>query len=252
MYNTTGKCHFVGIANEKELCAKMQDNRVLAEKIIGIRLVGDYAVEHRGGTQNKADALLHTPNASVGISYKRKKSLSEGSFDYLNSSSAYKKYISGQHLGEACDSLRGSPVEVEAARTILKSAASRDLDELTSISVRRLLEDHVATPYASLVTAVTDSSTGTLYAYNFGDTPLARHLRRNSKITIVGNAASSRRILFDNEDIGIRLRIVTNNGVTALLGRNKRNKTSIPVVKVQQDRVDRLISEVVNLREVTV
>jgi hypothetical protein len=252
-YNTTGKCHFDGIANEKELCERMRNDRSFAEAIIGSSLIGDYTVEHIGGTKHKEDVVLHTPNGSVKISAKFKKDKKKGSFDYLNGSKAYKKYAKG-HLAAACGKFRSSPLPVKTVRPFITEACSMDLDEITPTEVRRILETEVAAKYKDLVTVVTDKKANKIYAYNFADSPLGRHLHRQSKITIEPprrgrGKKSSRQILFDGEDIGLRLRVVTNNGVTALLGRSKSNKTSIPTVKFQQDKVKRVLEGTTNLRE---
>ena len=250
-YNTTGKCHFDGIANEKELCERMQNDRSLAEVITGCTLIGDYTVEHIGGTKHKEDVILHTPNGSVKISAKFKKDKKKGSFDYLNGSAAYKKYTRG-HLAAACGKFCSSPLPVETVRPFIAEASLKDLEEITPTEVRRILETEVAAEYKDLVTVVTDRKANKIYAYNFADSPLGRHLHRQSKITIEPprrGAKSSRKILFNGEDIGLRLRIVTNNGVNALVGKSKSNKTSIPTVKFQQDSVERVLEGTTNLRE---
>ena len=129
-YNTTGKCHFDGIANEKELCERMQNDRSLAEVITGCTLIGDYTVEHIGGTKHKEDVILHTPNGSVKISAKFKKDKKKGSFDYLNGSAAYKKYTRG-HLAAACGKFCSSPLPVETVRPFIAEASLKDLEEIT-------------------------------------------------------------------------------------------------------------------------
>jgi len=44
----------------------------------------------------------------------------------------------------------------------------------------------------------------------------------------------------------LRMRLVLNNGVGALLGKSEKNKCSIPCLKIQQDKVDVLLSGLVN------
>ena len=43
-------------------------------------------------------------------------------------------------------------------------------------------------------------------------------------------------------DTGLRLRLTSNNGIKAMLGMSKANKTSIPVLKLQQDNIQRLVN----------
>ena len=76
------------------------------------------------------------------------------------------------------------------------------------------------------------------------------HYQDKSIITLAGKGKSSRKILFNGEDIGLRIRVVTNNGISALLGLSKKNKTSIPVVKIQQDKVHSLVENTKNVRTI--
>ena len=43
----------------------------------------------------------------------------------------------------------------------------------------------------------------------------------------------------------LRGRLVSNNGISAMLGLSSSNKSSTPVFKVQQDRVDKVIDNLV-------
>ena len=64
----------------------------------------------------------------------------------------------------------------------------------------------------------------------------------------VNKISTSRKILFkkDNDvrDLGLRVRLVTNNGIGAMLGLSKSNKNSSLVLKIQQDKVHNLIGEI--------
>ena len=44
----------------------------------------------------------------------------------------------------------------------------------------------------------------------------------------------------------LRIRLVLNNGVNALLGQSSSNKTSVPCLKIQQDRVNLLMNGIVD------
>jgi len=63
--------------------------------------------------------------------------------------------------------------------------------------------------------------------------------------------AKTSRMIFRRKDgvevnTDLRLRMVLNNGVGALLGQSAKNKCSIPCLKIQQDRVDKLLVGLVN------
>ena len=63
--------------------------------------------------------------------------------------------------------------------------------------------------------------------------------------------AKTSRMIFRRKDgieinTNLRLRMVLNNGLGALIGKSEKNKCSIPCLKIQQDKVGTLISKLVN------
>lgn len=61
------------------------------------------------------------------------------------------------------------------------------------------------------------------------------------------NAKTSRQIFIKDQNgydvnTNLRIRLHLNNGITALLGKSTKNKTSVPCLKIQQDNVDEFIS----------
>jgi len=63
-------------------------------------------------------------------------------------------------------------------------------------------------------------------------------------------ARQSRQIWIKSSDgseinTNLRIRLVLNNGITALLGSSEKNKVSVPCLKIQQDKVDTFISNCV-------
>jgi hypothetical protein len=44
----------------------------------------------------------------------------------------------------------------------------------------------------------------------------------------------------------LRIRLVLNNGVNALVGTSLKNKTSVPCIKIQQDNVDFFLKSIEN------
>ena len=67
-----------------------------------------------------------------------------------------------------------------------------------------------------------------------------------------GRAKESRQVWREKDGLGVnthlRLRLVTNNGVTALLGLSNANKNSILTLKIQQDAVATLLAAVKRVR----
>ena len=65
--------------------------------------------------------------------------------------------------------------------------------------------------------------------------------------TAANKAKTSRQIWTVNEsgeekNTNLRIRFILNNGVNALLGKSKSNKNSSPVLKIQQDNVDKFMT----------
>ena len=65
--------------------------------------------------------------------------------------------------------------------------------------------------------------------------------------TASNKAKTSRQIWTINADgeeknTNLRLRFILNNGMNALLGKSKSNKNSSPVLKIQQDNVDKFMT----------
>ena len=64
-------------------------------------------------------------------------------------------------------------------------------------------------------------------------------------------AQTSRQLWIKNEDgseinTNLRIRLTLNNGITALLGRSAKNKSSVPCLKIQQDSVNTFINNCTN------
>ena len=67
-----------------------------------------------------------------------------------------------------------------------------------------------------------------------------------SAVLVAGRGMTSRKVVLikgdDIVDCGLRIRVTSNNGVKAFLGLSKANRNSQIVLKLQQDRVDRLVA----------
>lgn len=246
-YRNDGSVHYEGIENENNVAARMEDI-FYAQQVLGTTLGNSYAVETRGGTQHKEDVVVLDNSTEHKISVKRKKSLKTGSFDYINSSSAVKDTSSLSHFAQEVNRAKGCTSK-SVARKIVNEASNTVLNNLASKDVWNILQKHVIVPYENIITLINDQATKKSYAFEFGGTQLFQHYQKKSEISLIGKG-SSRRILFGGEDIGLRIRVVTNNGIGALLGLSDKNKTSIPVVKIQQDKVAALIENTKNVRTI--
>ena len=74
---------------------------------------------------------------------------------------------------------------------------------------------------------------------------------------VFGRGKTSAKIILKNSkgdeiDHNLRIRLVLNNGVGALIGLSKSNSNSAPVIKIQQDRCDKMMERLKKQKIVTV
>ena len=202
MFNTTGQVHFSGIKNEFET----------------IKLLNEWAiypdtVTHLGGTKQKEDAEA----GKQGISIKHKKGLNSGSFDWVNTSKTF-PLIADDHF----DTFNTWVRVIRNSKTDLQQ---------NSIDV-----------------VINDTKAGVLYhTPNYGLRSV-QLIERGFEVETVptDKIATSRKLVLRRGvytvDTGLRLRLTSNNGIKAMLGISKANKSSIPVLKLQQDNIQRLVN----------
>ena len=240
-YKTDGSVHHGGIANELETIATLNQLGLYAEQ-----------VEHRGGTQQKADAVA----GDRGISIKRKQGTKVGSFDWVNTTKmpnglaarfdGFRALV--QQLKQLSPEQRAD--EVEDTRAAFNRCSAAAFDSITTNELRCFLRDTFA-KQTGFDIVVTDTKAGELYHFAAEAHPIHQLLAKGyapvfSEATREGQ--TSRTILFVGSegtiDIGLRLRLTSNNGIGAFLGLSKSNASSSVVLKLQQDNVAGLLQSV--------
>ena len=205
--------------------------------------------EHRGGTQTKTDAVcICSDNTNITISLKNHKT---GTFDWLNSTSAIDRetYVTiTTEFKKIKDdfAVHGGPVD--AVRPLVAAICTNTLIRTTHEQIRTLLRS-IYDKYSDvtvihdlekkqlvgfLKTELTELQTfnGHTYFLKQGKKKTATHIaiwRRNDDTLVETNT-------------DLLLRLVLNNGVTALLGIGNNNKTSVPCLKIQQQKVRQFIN----------
>ena len=86
-YKTDGSSHNDGISNEENLIERLQSG---AAKQLYPSLSEDFKVIKRGGTKFKQDMEIVDGDERILVSAKKKTEISQGSFDWVNSSAAAK------------------------------------------------------------------------------------------------------------------------------------------------------------------
>ena len=242
-FRTDGSSHHDGIKEEEAI---VNDRELLKEMY---NLSDNFEAIHKGGTQNKADVLVKDGTVEKKISVKKKKDLSKGSYDYVNSSAALSDSIFNEVKKTASD-ISNSSLSVRAARKKFTASCHEAMLDMTSQNIKDILVDHVLNKNLDIEIVLTETSTKSIYGYSFKDTPLAKSIKNHKPKFLWGRGKTSAKIVFEDDDGNVhdhnlRGRLVSNNGISAMLGLSSSNKSSIPVFKVQQDRVDKVIDSLV-------
>ncbi len=98
---------------------------------------------------------------------------------------------------------------------------------------------------------ITESTRGRNWEYSFVESPLYHAIENYTPVICLGRGIESAIVEFetpdgDRIDLGLRIRLTTNNGIGALLGQSKANKSSQAVIKFQQDDIPGLIASLGN------
>lgn len=244
-YVTDGSVHYSGIKNEGKTA------EILTEKnIFGCK------VEIRGGTKFKEDMVA----GEVKISAKDKKKLSTGSFDWINTSKVVSG-IFGDHFDvfkEKVSKIREMDIDdrviyLSSTRKEFADTCSAGFDYLSKQQVCDLIVDSISDGIDWVF--VNNKQNHVLYQFNPEDHPAVKIAQTCDDVKFTGRGKGSRKVIFIKDgveyDYGIRLRITSNNGVTAFLGLSKANKNSQIVIKLQQDSVHKLVKEWVDCKTIS-
>lgn len=259
VFTTDGSVHRTGIENEKNIvnhiCAALSEPQKV-KSICCERFQSDFGGKitscvHQGGTKTKADAfLISSTDEKIPISLKDHKS---GTFDWLNSSRpfhedtqanlALKSAISDAKKSCEVDGVDKNSM-VPSMRKTMEEILHNRLHLFNSQEIKAILGE-IYEKYP-IYTMITDHATEEILLFSKNDNFLELHgfgeweyfLKKTRAKT---SAQIWRRNPETKEEINtnLRMRVVLNNGVTALMGLSKANKSSHPCLKIQQDNVDK-------------
>jgi hypothetical protein len=238
MFKTDGSVHHGGIKNEDQTIVILNEKKIYSE-----------TVEKRGGTKLKEDAVA----GNKKISIKRKEGITNGSFDWFNTS----KY--NDVLGDTFHSfisnvkeLRTMPKDlirddefILKVRDSFNALCELSLDTLTSDQIIDILRRGLINANAEFDVVVNDTKTDKLYVFGAKQHPVVEYINQGFSAILEGKGKSSRKVLFSDGinvyDCGLRIRVTSNNGINAFLGLSKANSNSQVVIKLQQDKVKQLL-----------
>lgn len=241
-YKTDGSVHHGGVKNEDLTVQILNELKIYA-----------HPVEKRGGTKVKEDAVAGYQQISI----KRKEGITNGSFDWFNTSAyndvlgdTFDHFISNmRELRSLPESLRSDEEFVLKIRDNFNQLCELALDSLTSAQVTDILRRGLIDANAGFDVVINDTKTSELYVFAADQHPAHDYIANGYSIVLKGNGKSSRMIYFVDADgnvydCGLRLRVTSNNGINAFLGTSKANRNSQVVIKLQQDKVRNLLQQV--------
>jgi hypothetical protein len=240
-YKIDGSVHHGGVKNED-----------ITVQILNELKIYSHPVEKRGGTKCKEDAVAGYQRISI----KRKDGITNGSFDWFNTSAyndvlgdTFNHFVSNMaELRSLPESLRSDEEFVLKIRDNFNQLCDLALDNLTSAEITDILRRGLIDANCGFDVVINDTKTSELYVFSADQHPAHDYIANGYSIVLKGNGKSSRMVYFVDADgnvydCGLRLRVTSNNGINAFLGNSKANRNSQVVIKLQQDKVAKLLEE---------
>lgn len=240
-FDNTGKVHYEGVKNEA----------VSAELLKTFDLASD-AITLLGGTKNKADAF--DPERNIKWTIKHKKGVKNGSFDWINTTKVsevvgdtFVPFLDQiKEYRQLPESQRSATSFVKQVRKEFTDLSSGVLDSFTAEQLISFIQTQMIDANSEMMVAVNDSVANNLYVYSANEHPAVRYIKLGYTPFLKGRAKGSRRLLFTDGvkeyDCGLRIRVTSNNGINAFLGLSQANKNSSIVFKLQQDKINQLLT----------
>jgi hypothetical protein len=248
MFKTNGSTHHEGIANELATIQLLNDHRVFPDP-----------VTHKGGTRNKADAMA----GAKRISIKHKAGLKNGSFDWVNTSktdtlidaSQFNPFLKFVSDARQWETVKRDAIVTEC-RDLFNEICSAALDSIDPVTLTAWLRSELIEANDGMAMAITDTDAQRCYVIEHDAIRAARLLADGYVARIEkGRGMTSRKVVLVKDhhivEVGLRLRVTSNNGIRAFLGLSKANRNSQVVLKLQQDRVDQLVAGADDVRLIT-
>ena len=240
-FKTDGSSHKNGIKIEVRVANKLPTN---AKKLFP-NLSDDFEVELKGGTQNKADVSIIDGEIEIPISIKNKKRLKTGSYDLVNTSAGLDQFDS---LSDVKSDIKNVDISnsVSTVRRKVNDILHEGLKGITSSELKDFLQEHINQKNEGFTIIISDRETEKDYMFDYDDLPLKHSIDNHDPKLKWGRGKTSCKVVFEDDegnelDHNVRLRVTLNNGVKALMGKSKKNKTSSPSIKIQQDKVHKVI-----------
>ena len=247
-YSTDGSSHHSGIKTEKLLREYLQAG---AAKTLYPDLSDDFRVIKRGGTKYKQDLEVVDENRTIFISVKKKENKETGSFDWVNTTKVFTDTKPLEKFAKRVKNISKNEKRYGQAKIARLQASYDCLNELSTSDLTSILKEQIMKKNEDMHIMIRDFYSDSAWKFEFSDLPLYESIKNDTPYLEIGKGVESSSILFKREDgtildHNIRIRVVDNNGISALVGKSTANKSSIACVKIQQDNVGALIKSLGN------
>ena len=250
-YDNTGTVHHTGVGNEKQLIEYANAHPDLRMNR-HFQMRSDQVIppvwSHLGGTTQKADCVATVQDDNYLISVKNHEST--GTFDWINTS---KLYDINAVLGE---SLKSQVAEFKAkynGQEVTKEIR-QEMENVFDGAFQLLSSDEIKTMLQGLYekypeyVLVNDRSQSRLVMYHKLNNFKEFTHYEDWEYVLRSTRGKTSRMLFREKDgvsinTNLRIRLVLNNGVNALIVQSSKNKSSVPCLKIQQDRVNLILTQ---------
>jgi hypothetical protein len=252
-FKTDGSTHYSGIKNEHSMVDWLNQE----ESIIGkhLRPSTDFQVKHKGGTKCKADAIvvniLDDSIKPFTLSIKNHKT---GTFDWLNSTKGFPEDVSA-FLKEKTKQFKANYSthnNLDSTREGLESLFSNTLYKLKNNDgfIREILSS-IYQKYTDGILINCEKEQKLVYfekkeLKELQGIPNFQYFLKHTPGTSSAQIMRSSTNSLEEINTYLRIRLVLNNGVNALVGTSLKNKCSVPCIKIQQDNVDVFLQSIEN------
>ena len=251
-YNTDGGSHRDGVKNEKDVVAHLNADNGRSLNLP--TLFGQEGLKfiHIGGTKSVSDMDILTAQ-DVKLSGTSIKNHKSGTYDYANISKLGDYVpeevvtsirdgiaaIKAQFYGDETQRKKGSECR-RAVTAVLETV----WEHMSSDDIKKILQFISSrNPELLIINNVEDKKLKCYRESAFTEISSEPYKASNTYGLTAKRARVSRQITRNGEVTNLRIRITLNNGVNALLGlKGAKNNNSIPVFKIQQDKVDALLA----------
>jgi len=241
-----GETHASGIKNECDIVNYMitHPENLITKELEKTHNSSITEWVHEGGTKQKKDASFKLTSGEIfGISIKNHDGKTKsGSFDWENTTCGVPEELKNKII-EFKKKYSNTPVN-SILRSELADIFSLYLDNLSSDSVSVLLDKiYQAEPDTKYI-IINHKKLNELILVNKSN--LDEYFNATHKhhyiLKSTPKAKTSRQIWIKTPDgneinTNLRVRLLLNNGITALLGQSEKNKSASPCLKIQQDNI---------------